>query len=825
MNDGKYNLNTFEEEESGFDFKSLIIKLFIHWKWIAISILLCLVCAYFYIRVQTPVYRIQATIMINDEQKGTFQNQMMTLQQDFGIMSTSVGIDNEIEILRSKSIIKQAVIDLKLYTNYSIDGGFASPAQVLYGSYPINVDINREDLDVLTSGIALNITQPNPDTYIVKYQDYDATQDKYIDIKKEIKNLPCTIQTSIGTLTLTKGTSAPLNPDQELTVSIVSPIRMARACLGALSIEPTSKTTAVAYISYLDVNKRRGVDFVNQLVVAYNRENNNDKNQVAIKTEEFIKRRLDIVAAELDGTEEQMAQFKRSSGLTNVTGDAQRILTGSTEYEKQSVEIATQLNLLSYLREYVNNPENELMAIPANVGLSDASLSSGIVKYNEGVIERNRMLRSVNESHPTIIDLTTDLKSMANTIKLSIEAAYDALEIKQKDIERQSVKFTSKLGDAPSQEKVIEGYKRQQEVKSGLYLMLLQKREENSIALAATADNAKLIDAALANDAPVSPRSKMIWLVALAIGVAIPIGLIYLMELLRYKIEGRNDLEKLTKIPILGDVAIAHNLKNGERAIVVKENSNSMMDETFRSIRTNLQFTLDGPDKKVIQFTSSSSGEGKTFVSSNIAMSLALLGKKVILVGLDIRKPRLANIFDLNDQKRGLTTFLSSNPNDKELLFQQIMPSGVNANLDILPAGIVPPNPAELLSRVNLDNAIAFLKEKYDYIILDTAPVGLVSDTLIIARVADATVYICRADYTPKNDLNLLNSLYAESKLKNMSIVLNGVDMTKRKYGYYYGYGNYGRYGRYGYGKYGYGRYGQYGYGRYGQYGYGNEKK
>lgn len=817
MNDGKYNLNTFEEEESGFDFKSLIIKLFIHWKWIAISILLCLVCAYFYIRVQTPVYRIQATIMINDEQKGTFQNQMMTLQQDFGIMSTSVGIDNEIEILRSKSIIKQAVIDLKLYTNYSIDGGFASPAQVLYGSYPINVDINREDLDVLTSGIALNITQPNPDTYIVKYQDYDATQDKYIDIKKEIKNLPCTIQTSIGTLTLTKGTSAPLNPDQELTVSIVSPIRMARACLGALSIEPTSKTTAVAYISYLDVNKRRGVDFVNQLVVAYNRENNNDKNQVAIKTEEFIKRRLDIVAAELDGTEEQMAQFKRSSGLTNVTGDAQRILTGSTEYEKQSVEIATQLNLLSYLREYVNNPENELMAIPANVGLSDASLSSGIVKYNEGVIERNRMLRSVNESHPTIIDLTTDLKSMANTIKLSIEAAYDALEIKQKDIERQSVKFTSKLGDAPSQEKVIEGYKRQQEVKSGLYLMLLQKREENSIALAATADNAKLIDAALANDAPVSPRSKMIWLVALAIGVAIPIGLIYLMELLRYKIEGRNDLEKLTKIPILGDVAIAHNLKNGERAIVVKENSNSMMDETFRSIRTNLQFTLDGPDKKVIQFTSSSSGEGKTFVSSNIAMSLALLGKKVILVGLDIRKPRLANIFDLNDQKRGLTTFLSSNPNDKELLFQQIMPSGVNANLDILPAGIVPPNPAELLSRVNLDNAIAFLKEKYDYIILDTAPVGLVSDTLIIARVADATVYICRADYTPKNDLNLLNSLYAESKLKNMSIVLNGVDMTKRKYGYYYGYSNYGRYGRYGYGKYGYGRYGQYG--------YGNEKK
>ena len=238
------------------------------------------------------------------------------------------------------------------------------------------------------------------------------------------------------------------------------------------------------------------------------------------------------------------------------------------------------------------------------------------------------------------------------------------------------------------------------------------------------------------------------------------------------------------------------------------------MAETFRGIRTNLQFILDSPEKKVIQFTSSTSGEGKTFVSSNLAVSMALLGKKVILIGLDIRKPRLAEMFNLANKKRGITLFLSGDANDKELLFGQIMPSGINANLDILPAGIIPPNPAELLSRKNLDKAIEYLKEKYDYIILDTAPVGLVADTLIISRVTDATVYICRADYTPKSNLELVNTLCKEGKLKNLSIVLNGIDMSKKKYGYYYGYGKYGKYGRYGYGKYG--RYGQYGYG-YGQ--------
>lgn len=810
MIDGNVNTTQFEEE-GGFDIKSILIKLLINWKWIVASVIVCLCCAYIYLQRQTPVYRIQATIMINDEQKGSFQNQMQTLQQDFGIMSTTGGLDNELEVLRSKSVIKQAVIDLGLYTRYSIDNGFFKPASTLYGAYPVKVTIAKEDLECLTSGATFTITQPDAESCIICYNYYDKEKHEVVEAREEIKSLPHMLNTHIGRLVLTKGELPSLDPDQEMRVSIVPPISVAKACLGALSIEPTSKTTSVAYISYLDVNKRRGVDFVNQLVTAYNRENNNDKNFVAMKTEEFISKRLEKVAAELDEAEEQMAQYKRSSGLINLSGDAQKVMQGSTEYEKQHVEIVTQLKLINYLRDYVNDSNNNLQPIPVNVGLSDAGLASLIGRYNELVVERSYLLRTASESNPAVIETTTIASLMAETIKTSIESLHKSLEIRKKDFEQQAKKYDSKLGDAPTQEKILAGYERQLEVKSGLYMMLLQKREENSIALAATADNAKLIDAALANDGPVSPNRRMIWLVALALGVVIPVAIIYLKEILRYKIEGRNDLEKLTRVPILGDVPTAGEINNDKRTIVVHENSNDLMAETFRSIRTNLQFILDSPEKKVIQFTSSTAGEGKTFVSSNLAMSMALLGKKVILIGLDIRKPRLAEMFNLTDRKKGITLFLSGDSNDKELLFNQIIPSRFNTNLDILPAGIIPPNPAELLSRKNLDKAIEYLKEIYDYIILDTAPVGLVTDTLIIARVTDATVYICRADYTPKSNIELVNSLYREEKLKNMSIVLNGIDMTKRKYGYYYGYGKYGKYGRYGYGKYG--RYGQYGYG------------
>ena len=328
-----------------------------------------------------------------------------------------------------------------------------------------------------------------------------------------------------------------------------------------------------------------------------------------------------------------------------------------------------------------------------------------------------------------------------------------------------------------------------------------QKREENAITLAATANNAKIIDEAIADDAPVAPRSKITYLIALILGVGIPVGVIYLLELTKFKIEGRADVEKLTSAPIVGDIPLTDE-KQG--AIAVFENQNNLMSETFRNVRTNLQFML-GNGKKVILVTSTVSGEGKSFISGNLAISLSLLGKKVVIVGLDIRKPGLNKVFNISKREQGITQYLA---NPEKNLMDLVQLSDVSKNLYILPGGTVPPNPTELLARDGLDKAIETLKKNFEYVILDTAPVGMVTDTLLIGRVADLSVYVCRADYTRKNEYTLINELIDGNKLPNLCTVINGLDLKKRKYGYYYGYGKYGKY--YGYGKrYGYG----YGYG------------
>jgi capsular exopolysaccharide synthesis family protein len=441
-------------------------------------------------------------------------------------------------------------------------------------------------------------------------------------------------------------------------------------------------------------------------------------------------------------------------------------------------------------------------------------------------MERNRLLKTASESSPAVTPLTEELDGLSTSIQQALNQQRRSLEIQRNSIASQFSRYTGQIQQTPEQERMLTQIGRQQEVKSGLYLMLLQKREENSISLAATADKGKLIDDP-AFAGMISPKSNMIFLIALAIAIGLPALILFLISIFRYKIEGHDDVAKLTKLPIIADVAVASETAKTKADIVVHENQNNQMEEIFRSMRTNLQFMLK-EGQKVVMFTSSTSGEGKTFNAANLAVSFALLGKKVILVGLDIRKPRLAELFELKDHHHGITPLLTHDEPTWEMVKEQILPSGVNDNLELLLAGPIPPNPAELLTRDSLDKVINLLREKYDFVIIDTAPVGLVTDTLQIGRVSDATVYMCRADYTPKASFDLINGLANEGKLPNMAIVINGIDMSKKKYGYYYGYGKYGKYGRYGrYGSYGkYGRYGSYGhYGHYGSYGYGQYGK
>ena len=630
------------------------------------------------------------------------------------------------------------------------------------------------------------------------------------EYQKHFEKLPAVFPTNKGTLAFFQTPDSVLvskniedaNSEEKvrnIKAIINHPLRVARWYCTNMIIEPTSKTTSVAVISLKNSSLRRGQDFINKLLEMYNINTNNDKNEIAQKTAEFIDERIGIISRELGSTEESLEAFKRNAGITDLMSEAQIALTGNAEYEKKRVENQTQINLVEDLRKYMK--KNEYEVLPSNIGLRDVGLVTQIERYNEMLVERKRLLRTSTENNPAIINLDTSIRAMATNVEVTLERTLQGLFITKADLDREANRYLRRISDAPGQERQYVSIARQQEIKAGLYLMLLQKREENAITLAATANNAKIIDDAIADEIPVSPKGKMIYLIALVLGVGIPVGVIYLINLTKFRIEGRSDVEKLTSLPIVGDIPLTDE-KQG--AIAVFENQNNLMSETFRNIRTNLQFMLEN-DKKVILVTSTVSGEGKSFISANLAISLSLLGKKVVIVGLDIRKPGLNKVFNIPRKEIGITQYLANPENN---LMDLVQLSDVSKNLYILPGGTVPPNPTELLARDGLDKAIETLKKNFDYVILDTAPVGMVTDTLLIGRVADLSVYVCRADYTHKNEYTLINELAEKDKLPNLCTVINGLDLKRRKYGYYYGYGKYGKY--YGYGKrYGYG----YGYG------------
>ena len=799
MIEGK-NGKHVEQSEEQVNIQEILFSYLIHWPWFVVSVMICIACAWGYLRLTTPVYNITATVLIKDEKKGSGASMSSELEKMGldGFVSSSNNVDNEIEVLRSKSLAREVVNNLGLFVTYMDEDEF--PRKELYHTSPVQVSLTPQEADRLPDRMEVNMTlQPTGSMdvqVIVGEKEY----------QKQFDKLPAVFPTDEGTVaffenkdTLVVNQLKGKNEDRHITAFISQPMAVAKGYIKALTIAPTSKTTSVAVLSLRNSNTQRGKDYINKLLEMYNINANNDKNEVAQKTAEFIDERIGIISKELGSTEQDLENFKRSAGITDLNSEAQIALTGNAEYEKKRVENQTQINLVMDLQRYMKG--NEYEVLPGNIGLQDAASAGAIDRYNQMLVERKRLLRTSTENNPTIINLDTSIRAMRTNVQATLDATLKGLQITREDLAREANRYSRRINDAPTQERQFVSIARQQEIKAGLYLMLLQKREENAITLAATANNAKIIDEALADDNPVSPRIMMIYLAALILGMGLPVGIIYLISLAKFKIEGRADVEKLTSLPVVGDVPLADE-KSG--SIAVFENKNNLMSETFRNVRTNLQFMLE-EGKNVILVTSTISGEGKSFISSNLAISLSLLGKKVVIVGLDIRKPGLNKVFDISKKEHGITQFLT-NPTTN--LMDLVQSSDVNRNLFILPGGTVPPNPTELLARDGLEKAIETLKANFDYVILDTAPVGMVTDTLLIGRTADLSVYVCRADYTRKAEFAMINELADNNKLPNLCIAINGLDLQKRKYGYYYGYGKYGKY--YGYGKrYGYG----YGYG------------
>ena len=821
-----------QEEKSAIDFQLIYTNLILNWKWFVLSLIVCLGLGYLYLRYATPAYQASTKVLIKDDddskRRGSLGSSMIQSAANLGFMSNSNGIDNEIEILSAHDLAQLAVHDMKIYVNYYHKSAFKDP--LVYKEQEVSVDLDLPHLKKLNAPIKLSIEKEGT-KYHVKgtYNlpiDAFSFEKETSEFEKTFDRLPATISTRVGTLTFTPSKIYKLEDGEVLKAVIVSPEMAAKQYTKNLTVSQTSKTTTIAELVLNDENPQRALDYLNTLLKVYNRQANEDKNEIAYRTEQFINNRLQKINAELGNTEGQLESYKKRNKVIEMKLNATATIANSDAYAQKLQDANTQVELLNELGKYMNEPGNKYQPIPSNVGLTDESSTELINQYNKIALDRNNALHAASETSPTVTPLTAQLDALTTSIKRAMRQAKLGMEIQRNSIAKQAAEYAGQIGNSPEQERVLTQIGRQQEVKSGLYLMLLEKREENSISLAATADKGKIIDAP-SFIGKVSPKSSIIMLIALVLGLAIPAGILFLIEFFKYKIEGHEDVIKLTQIPVIADIPVASDAakKEGKADIVVHQNVNNLMEEIFRSLRTNIQFMLKSGEK-VMMFTSSTSGEGKTFVASNIGISLALLGKKVIMVGLDIRKPRLAELFQIDNHHNGITNLIIRDHNSWEDIQNQIIASGVNSNLDLLMAGPVPPNPGELVTRASLDNIIDQLKNHYDYIILDTAPVGLVYDSLQLGRLANLCVFICRADYTPKASFGMINGLNAEKKLPNMCIVLNGVDLSKKKHSFYYGVGKYGKYGKYGnYGSYGlYGKYGKYGkYGTYGQYGsYGN---
>lgn len=806
-----------DKKEEKVNLYALLFKYLIYWPWFVASIILFLALGYLYIRKSTPIYQINASVLIKEDNSrsgySSAKNPLSSLS-GMGLISMTNNFDNEIEILNSRTLMKKVVIAQGLYINY-FEPRSLNYTRELYKTAPLNVYMTPEEADKLPSGISLRFKQKDKTQWDVTIK-YEKDDEEY---KQEatVTRLPQVLNTPVGVITVSENPNLKdLDPEileempTNFACTINPPTAVAISYKKNISIEPTSKTTTIAQIGIKAASRERAIDFINTLVAMYNKDANDEKNEIAEKTGEFIDKRIMLIGEELGSTENQLADFKQRSGLTNLSSDAELALKENADYNKARVNNSTQIRLVEFLRDYIDNPQFGEDVIPSNVGLEDKTLTNVINTYNAQIIERKRLLRTSSEENPAIANLDVSIEATRKNVRTTVASVLEGLMITKKQLDQQAQKFESRISNAPQQEKELISISRQREIKATLYTILLQKREENAITLASTANNSRIVEEALSGSYPVSPRKKITMLLALILGIGVPFGIIYLRDLLKYKIENSEDIRKITDVPILAELPIGEKPKTGG-AIVVRENENGIMEEVFRSLRTNLLFTLK-TGEKVIMFSSTQPGEGKSFVAGNTAVSLALMGKKVIIVGMDIRKPGLNKVFHLSRRADGITSYLSDPEHIN--LFDMIQKSDISSNLDILPGGPIPPNPTELVSGPTLSNAIQLLKEHYDYIILDTAPIGMVTDSALIAKHADACIYVCRADVTPKAGYEFINVLRDDETFPRVATVLNGIDLNQRKHSYAYGYGK--KYG-YGYGNSGYG----YGYG----YGYEDTNK
>ena len=775
-----YN-NPDEDQNEDFNLREAIDRYLDHWQWFVLAVCLCVTMAYVYLRYTTPQYQASTTILVKDEKKGGMLSELSAFA-DMGLGGgMKSNLDNEVEILKSRTLVERTIKSLDLTVVLVESGNVISSER--YKDAPIEVHFSNTKPNFYTDKMVLEFEELTPATFVLASDLAEAVPSLLLNPKKEFRYGEL-IPTRNGDLIIRRSSNKNNKfTTKEKSFSItVNPLeKVVESYLARLKVDPVSKTSSVVNVSIVDPVTKRAEAFLDNLIQIYNEDAAADKSFISENTSKFVANRLLLISQELDGVEKDVQHFKTSNKLTDIETEAKLFIEGSSEYNKKRVEIEIQLNMVASMLDFIKKSSNSDL-LPTNM-ISAKGEESGLMdSYNQLVLERNRILKSATTANPTVVKLDQQLASLKANIAESLRRLQANLNIQKRDLRSQEGILDNKIGAIPVQERQFRVIARQQKVKEELYLYLLQKREETAISLAATEPNARVIDAAKASKIPVSPKKNIIYLAALLLGLLIPFGILYLMDLLDTKVKSRFEVIKKLNIPFLGEIPKSE-LPNE----IVDTTSRSSTAEAMRIVRMNLDFMLNQVPEgkaKTILFTSTISGEGKTFLSVNLASIFALSGKKVLLIGMDIRNPKLDEYIDL-PSSAGLTNYLSTS--DARIDDYIFKPKGFE-QLYVLPPGSIPPNPTELLMNKKVDALFAEFKKEYDFIIVDTAPVSLVSDTLIIAKHADTFVYVVRANVLDKRMLHIPEVLYREKKLPNMALLLNDAE-TKKGYGYGYGYG------------------------------------
>lgn len=761
------------------DWRELIEKYLVYWKWILASVIIMLVAGLAYYRSQPDLYQFKSTLLIADNSTGQLSQMSVIKQLDaFGMSSGSSNIYNERQVIQSKELIKKVVNELKLHTTYTIVS-YLKPIE-LYTDSPVEVIMDEADLMLIGKPLEITLDQTSNGHYVVSSENSLGSKTKF---KYNITQLPATIETPVGKLQILLK-DANIKLEDKIHIKISNPIHIVKYYQESAMYTEVPKDGDLVNITLREKNIPKGIEFLQRLIHLYNQDAISQINKSANFTALFIDARLDLLSEELMGVEQNLQTYKQTNKLTDIETDAELFMQRSSIYDQQRNEYEIQLQLIRYIEEFLKDAENRYALIP-NLGLTDVGLIAVISEYNKLLISRERLASGSSDSNPSLISMEQQVKSSRLSIQNSITTSRKGIQIGLRELDNQHAFLASQLKKIPQQEREFLEIKRQQEIKASLYMFLLEKREEASLSMAVTIPKARLLDAADTAD-QTSPKLPMILATFFLLGIFLPVGFLYLKFMLTTTFKDRKEVESLTKVSVIAELA---HQKTADVIIDHGTNANANA-ELLRLLRSKLQFILNRPKERVVLVTSTESGEGKTFVSMNLAISISLTTKKVLLIGMDLRKPMLANHFNILNQE-GISSYLSGIETDYTKLLHQ---DKEFPNLWILPGGIIPPNPNELILSERFDDLISELREKFDYIVIDSAPVGAVSDTFLINRLSNLTLYVCRANYSDKRNLEYLDRLSRENSLHNLYLVVNDVDADNSSYGgryaYGYGYGN-----------------------------------